>query len=61
MSNNMVKNVQDFTNRLIPVKKTLKNKRSVRSRSSCICACAQCACACACVSCACACAHGGAR
>jgi len=60
-TNNMVKNVQEFTNRLIPVQKVEASERSVRSRSSCVCACAHCACACACVSCACACAHGGAR
>jgi len=59
--NNMVKNVQDFTNRLILVQPVAARERSVRSRTSCICACANCACACACVSCACACAHGGAR
>ena len=61
-SNSMVKNVQDFTNRLIPGQAAATaNERSVRSQSSCVCACAHCACACACVSCACACAHGGAR
>ncbi len=60
-SNSMVKNVQDFTNRLIPAQAATAKERSVRTRSSCVCACAQCACACACVGCACACAHGGAR
>ncbi len=60
-ANNTVKNVQDFTNRLIPAQAAAVRERSVRSQSSCICACAHCACACACVSCACACAHGGAR
>jgi hypothetical protein len=61
-SNNIVKNVQDFTNRLIPAAAAAApSERSVRERSSCVCACAACACACACVSCACACAGGGAR
>jgi len=60
-ANNTVKNVQDFTNRLIPAQAATARERSVRSQSSCVCACAHCACACACVSCACACAHGGAR
>jgi hypothetical protein len=61
-SNSMVKNVQDFTNRLIPGQAAATaNERSVRAQSSCVCACAHCACACACVGCACACAHGGAR
>ncbi len=61
-SNSMVKNVQDFTNRLIPAQAAATaNERSVRAQSSCVCACAHCACACACVGCACACAHGGAR
>jgi len=60
-SNNIVKNVQDFTNRLIPAQATGASERPVRERSSCVCACHACACACACVSCACACAGGGAR
>ena len=61
-SNSMVKNVQDFTNRLIPAQAAATaNERPVRTQSSCVCACAHCACACACVGCACACAHGGAR
>jgi len=59
-ANGMVKNVQDFTNRLVPAPVAAR-QRPVRGQSSCICACAQCACACACVSCACACAHGGGR
>jgi len=59
-SNSMVKNVQEFTNRLIPAQ-AAASERPVRTKSSCVCACAHCACACACVSCACACAHGGAR
>lgn len=60
-ANNMVTNVQEFTNRLVPAQAPTAKERSVRGRSSCICACASCACACACVSCACACASGGAR
>ncbi|MEM2922386.1 MAG: hypothetical protein QXF26_08745 [Candidatus Bathyarchaeia archaeon] len=60
-SNNIVKNVQDFTNRLIPAQTAAVREHPVRRGSSCVCACAHCACACACVSCACACAHGGAR
>ncbi len=60
-TNNVVKNVQEFANRLVPTRPSMASERSVRSRSGCVCACAACACACACVSCACACAHGGAR
>jgi len=55
-----VKNVQDFSNKLVGTP-TTQSSRSVRGASSCVCACAQCACACACVGCACACAGGGAR
>jgi hypothetical protein len=60
-SNNIVKNVQDFANRLIPAQAAKQQEQSVRGRSSCVCACHACACACACVSCACACAGGGGR
>ncbi|MEM2851528.1 MAG: DUF2207 domain-containing protein [Candidatus Bathyarchaeia archaeon] len=60
-TNNMVKNIQEFANRLMPVQTVAASERPVRTRSTCVCACAHCACACACVSCACACAHGGAR
>jgi len=61
-ANNMVKNVQDFTNRIVQATQPVQTSQSpVKSRPSCVCACAHCACACACVSCACACAHGGAR
>jgi len=60
-SNNIVKNVQDFANRLIPAQAAAASERSVRGQSSCVCACHACACACACVGCACACAGGGAR
>jgi hypothetical protein len=60
-SNNIVKNVQDFANRLIPAQAAAASEQSVRSKSSCVCACHACACACACVGCACACAGGGAR
>jgi hypothetical protein len=60
-SNNIVKNVQDFANRLVPAQAAKPPEQSVRGRSSCVCACHACACACACVSCACACAGGGAR
>jgi hypothetical protein len=59
-SNNMVKNMQDFANKLIPFQ-TAPKEESVAGRPSCVCACHACACACACVSCACACAGGGAR
>lgn len=58
-SNNMVKNIQDFANQLIPFKPP-PNNQSV-NKKSCVCACHSCACACACVSCACACAGGGAH
>jgi hypothetical protein len=60
-SNNIVKNVQDFANRLIPAQAARQQEQSVRGRSTCVCACHACACACACVSCACACAGGGGR
>jgi len=59
-ANNIVKNVQDFTNKLISPQAT-QSSRPIREGSSCVCACAHCACACACVGCACACAHGGGR
>jgi hypothetical protein len=59
-SNNMVKNIQDFANRLAPFQPAPSNQ-SVSGRPSCVCACHACACACACVSCACACAGGGAH
>jgi hypothetical protein len=59
-SNNMVKNMQDFANKLIPFQTTPK-EGSVAGKPTCVCACHACACACACVSCACACAGGGAR
>lgn len=59
-TNNIVKNVQDFTNKLVAPQSS-QSSRSVREGSSCVCACAHCACACACVGCACACAHGGGR
>lgn len=58
-SNNIVKDIQGFTNRLVAPKQT--ENRSVRGASHCVCACHACACACACVGCACACAGGGAR
>jgi hypothetical protein len=57
----LVKNVEDFTKRLIPPKVSTQSSRPIRHKSRCVCACANCACACACVSCACACAGGGAR
>jgi hypothetical protein len=60
-SNNLVKNVQDFANRLIPAQAAASSESSVRGKSGCVCACHACACACACVGCACACAGGGAR
>jgi len=58
-SNNMVKNIQDFANKLIPFQPPPSNQPV--SKKSCVCACHSCACACACVSCACACAGGGAH
>ena len=58
-SNNIVKDVQGFTNRLVAPQRA--QERSVRGASHCVCACHACACACACVGCACACAGGGAR
>jgi hypothetical protein len=62
-SNNMVKNIQDFANKLVPFAQAPQQSRegSVAGRPSCVCACHACACACACVGCACACAGGGAR
>ncbi len=59
-ANNIVKNTQEFANRLVPAQRTSVSPKPLRY-PSCVCACANCACACACVSCACACAHGGAR
>jgi hypothetical protein len=59
-SNNMVKNIQDFANQLVPLKQPPPSKEAI-NRQSCVCACHACACACACVSCACACAGGGAH
>jgi len=58
-SNNMVKNIQDFANKLIPFQPPPSNQPV--NKKSCVCACHSCACACACVSCACACAGGGAH
>ncbi len=60
-TNNLVRDAENFAQRLIPPPKSAQSSRSVRRRASCVCACASCACACACVSCACACAGGGAR
>jgi len=60
-TNHIVKDVENFANRLIPSSRSTQSSEPVRGRSSCVCACAHCACACACVSCACACAGGGAR
>ncbi len=57
----LVKNVEDFTKKLIPPKVSNQSSKPIRHNSRCVCACANCACACACVSCACACAGGGAR
>ena len=57
----LVKNIEEFTSRIVPQKVTAQSSSSVRRRANCVCACASCACACACVSCACACAGGGAR
>jgi hypothetical protein len=58
-SNNMVRDIQSFANRLAAPGQA--EQRSVRGASHCVCACHACACACACVGCACACAGGGAR
>ena len=60
-TNNIVRDVEQFANRLLQSPKSSQTSRPVRKKSNCVCACAQCACACACVSCACACAGGGAR
>ena len=60
-TNNIVRDVEQFANKLLQSPKSSQSSESVRRKSSCVCACAQCACACACVSCACACAGGGAR
>jgi hypothetical protein len=60
-SNNVVTNVQDFANKLVPIQKQAQSQKPVTDKPSCVCACHNCACACACVSCACACAGGGAR
>lgn len=59
-ANNIVENMQEFANRLVPAQRVSVSQKPLRY-PSCVCACANCACACACVSCACACAHGGAR
>jgi hypothetical protein len=58
-SNNIVNDIQGFSNRLVAPQQA--EDRSVRGASHCVCACHACACACACVGCACACAGGGAR
>ena len=58
-SNNIVRDIQSFANRLAAPGQA--EQRSVRGASHCVCACHACACACACVGCACACAGGGAR
>jgi hypothetical protein len=60
-TNNIVQDVEHFTDSLLRSPRSSQSSESVRRRSNCVCACAQCACACACVSCACACAGGGAR
>jgi len=61
-SNGLVKNVQDFANKLVPFQSQAPaHSGSVDGKPSCVCACHACACACACVSCACACAGGGGR
>jgi hypothetical protein len=63
-SNNIVLNVQDFANKLVPfASPPSRGDGSVAggSHPSCVCACHACACHCACVSCACACAGGGAH
>jgi hypothetical protein len=60
-TNNIVRDVEQFADRLLQPQRSSQSSESIRRRSNCVCACAQCACACACVSCACACAGGGAR
>jgi hypothetical protein len=61
-SNGLVKNMQDFANKLVPFQSQAPDRSgSVNNKPSCVCACHSCACACACVSCACACAGGGGR
>lgn len=60
-SNNIVTNLEKFTNAIIPATPPSRTShKPAHKGSSCVCACAACACACACVSCACACAGGGA-
>ncbi len=58
-SNNIVANLERFTNAILPVSVAKASTEPAREGASCVCACAACACACACVSCACACASGG--
>jgi hypothetical protein len=63
-SNNIVLNVQDFANKLVPFAAPAvrgQGSGSDGNHPSCVCACHACACHCACVSCACACAGGGAH
>jgi len=60
-SNNIVANLEKFSNAIIPAAPPPRTShKPAHHGSSCVCACAACACACACVSCACACAGGGA-
>jgi len=59
-SNNIVANLEKFSNAIVPVSAPAKTStQPAHHGSSCVCACAACACVCACVSCACACAGGG--
>ena len=59
-ANNIVSDIEKFTNSVLPPPKTERTSRNpAHHKASCVCACAACACVCACVSCACACASGG--
>ncbi len=59
-ANNLVVNIEKFTNSILPPPKPEKTSREpIHHKASCACACHACACVCACVSCACACAGGG--
>jgi len=58
-SNNIVRNVEKFSQRVARVVEG-ERRTSRPVMGTCVCACVSCACVCACVSCACACASGGA-
>ncbi len=59
VSSQVIRNVEDFADRVAKVIVPSRRTRRTRRAPSISCACVSCACACACVSCACACAGGG--